>query len=58
MGAPGLMLVVWVITGLMTIFAALSYGELLDDRAGGQYVYIREALIHWQVSFMAGLSSR
>ena len=44
-GAPGWMLIVWVITGLMTIFAALSYGELASmmPRAGGQYVYIREA---------------
>ena len=44
-GAPGWMLMVWVITGLMTIFAALSYGELASmmPKAGGQYVYIREA---------------
>ncbi|MEI6062188.1 MAG: amino acid permease [Bacteroidota bacterium] len=45
LGSPGWMLVVWVITGLMTIFAALSYGELASmmPQAGGQYVYIREA---------------
>jgi APA family basic amino acid/polyamine antiporter len=44
-GSPGWMLIVWVITGLMTIFAALSYGELASmmPQAGGQYVYIREA---------------
>jgi APA family basic amino acid/polyamine antiporter len=44
-GAPGWMLMVWIITGLMTIFAALSYGELASmmPQAGGQYVYIREA---------------
>ena len=44
-GAPGWMLMVWVITGIMTIFAALSYGELASmmPHAGGQYVYIREA---------------
>jgi basic amino acid/polyamine antiporter, APA family len=44
-GSPGWMLLVWVITGLMTIFAALGYGELASmmPRAGGQYVYIREA---------------
>jgi len=44
-GAPGWMLIVWVITGIMTIFAALSYGELASmmPKAGGQYVYIREA---------------
>jgi APA family basic amino acid/polyamine antiporter len=45
LGSPGWMLVVWVITGLMTIFAALSYGELASmmPKAGGQYVYLREA---------------
>jgi len=44
-GAPGWMLIVWVITGIMTIFAALSYGELASmmPNAGGQYVYLREA---------------
>jgi len=44
-GSPGWMLLVWVITGVMTIFAALSYGELASmmPKAGGQYVYLREA---------------
>jgi basic amino acid/polyamine antiporter, APA family len=44
-GAPGWMLIVWIITGIMTIFAALSYGELASmmPKAGGQYVYLREA---------------
>ncbi len=44
-GSPGWMLMVWAITGVMTIFAALSYGELASmmPRAGGQYVYLREA---------------
>lgn len=44
-GAPGWLMVVWLVTGLMTIFAALSYGELASmfPHAGGQYVYIREA---------------
>lgn len=44
-GSPGWMLIVWVITGIMTLFAALSYGELASmmPKAGGQYVYIREA---------------
>lgn len=44
-GAPGWMLIVWVVTGIMTIFAALSYGELASmmPHAGGQYVYLREA---------------
>lgn len=45
LGAPGWLLVVWLITGLMTVFAALSYGELasLFPKAGGQYIYLREA---------------
>src|SRR6185436_971502 len=38
-------LVVWLITGVLTVVAALSYGELaaMMPRAGGQYVYLREA---------------
>ncbi len=44
-GAPGWLLVVWIITGLLTLMAALSYGELaaMMPKAGGQYVYLREA---------------
>lgn len=44
-GGPGWVMLLWVITGLMTIFAALSYGELagLFPQAGGQYVYLKEA---------------
>jgi basic amino acid/polyamine antiporter, APA family len=44
-GAPGWLLVVWVVTGLLTVMAALSYGELaaMIPQAGGQYVYLREA---------------
>src|SRR5262245_14372322 len=44
-GAPGWLLAVWVVTGLLTIMAALSYGELaaMMPKAGGQYVYLREA---------------
>src|SRR5436309_1253971 len=44
-GSPGWLLVVWVITGLLTLTAALSYGELaaMMPKAGGQYVYLREA---------------
>lgn len=43
-GSPGMMLVVWLVTGLMTLIAALTYGELagLYPHAGGQYVYLRE----------------
>src|SRR5579862_9282937 len=44
-GSPGFLLVAWVVTGLLTVTAALSYGELaaMMPRAGGQYVYLREA---------------
>ena len=44
-GSPGWLLVVWLITGMLTIGAALSYGELaaMMPRAGGMYVYLKEA---------------
>ena len=44
-GAPGWLLMVWLITGILTIFAALGYGELagMFPKAGGQYVYLKEA---------------
>jgi APA family basic amino acid/polyamine antiporter len=44
-GSSGWLLVVWAVTGALTIIAALSYGELaaMMPRAGGQYVYLRES---------------
>src|SRR5262244_4076799 len=44
-GSPGGLLLTWILTGVLTISAALSYGELaaMFPRAGGQYVYLREA---------------
>jgi APA family basic amino acid/polyamine antiporter len=44
-GSPAGLLLTWVITGLLTISAALSYGELagMFPHAGGQYIYLREA---------------
>jgi len=44
-GSSGWLLVVWAVTGALTIVAALSYGELaaMMPHAGGQYVYLREA---------------
>src|SRR2546428_5208065 len=44
-GHPWLLLGVWLATGVMTVLAALSYGELAAamPKAGGQYVYLREA---------------
>jgi len=45
LGSPGWLLVAWLVTGVLTVTAALSYGELaaMMPRAGGQYVYLREA---------------
>ena len=44
--APALFLAAWLITAIMTLIGALSYGELaaMMPRAGGQYVYLRESL--------------
>ncbi len=44
--SPALYLAAWVVTGILTIIAALSYGELaaMMPKAGGQYVYLRESL--------------
>ncbi len=44
-GSAGGLLLTWVLTGLLTVSAALSYGELaaLFPHAGGQYIYLREA---------------
>jgi len=43
--SPGLFFLTWVISGLMTVIAAVSYGELagMMPKAGGQYIYLREA---------------
>ena len=45
LGSPAWLILTWVITGLITLMAALSYGELagMMPKAGGQYVYLREA---------------
>jgi len=44
-GSAGWLLVAWVITGVLTVFGALSYGELaaMMPTAGGMYIYLREA---------------
>ena len=44
-GSAGWLIVVWLISGFITLTAALSYGELsgMFPQAGGQYVYLREA---------------
>ena len=46
LGSPALLIAAWLVTALMTIIGALSYGELaaMMPKAGGQYVYLRESL--------------
>lgn len=46
LGSPALLIAAWLITAVMTIIGALSYGELaaMMPKAGGQYVYLRESL--------------
>src|SRR6202140_5991634 len=41
-GSTGWLLLAWIVAGLLTLAAALSYGELaaMMPRAGGQYVYL------------------
>ena len=45
LGSAGWLITAWLITGFMTLTAALSYGELsaMFPKAGGQYVYLKEA---------------
>src|SRR5438552_1624729 len=56
-GSAGWLIAVWVITGFMTITAAVSYGELsgMYPKAGGQYVYLKEAYNPF-VGFLYGWS--
>ncbi|WP_262248991.1 APC family permease [Parapedobacter soli] len=56
-GSAGWLIFIWVLTGVITIIAALSYGELssMFPRAGGQYVYLREAYNRF-VAFLYGWS--
>ncbi len=44
-GSPGIILLIWLVTGIITLIAALSYGELagMMPKAGGQYIYLKEA---------------
>src|SRR5690349_18031783 len=56
-GSSGWLVAVWLITGFMTITAAVSYGELsgMFPKAGGQYVYLREAF-NPLIAFLYGWS--
>ncbi|MGZ5219682.1 MAG: APC family permease [Chitinophagaceae bacterium] len=57
-GSAGWLIFVWLITGLMTVMAAVSYGELsgMYPKAGGQYVYLKEAF-NPLAGFLYGWSS-
>ena len=46
---PGGLMLVWVLTGFMTLAGALSYAELagMMPKAGGQYVFLREGIAPW-----------
>ena len=54
-GSPGWLMMVWLITGIITIIGALSYGELASmmPHVGGQYVFLREAY-HPLIGFLFG----
>jgi len=54
-GSAGWMMIIWTISGIMTLIAAITYGELsaMFPKAGGQYVYLREAY-NPLVSFVFG----
>lgn len=56
-GSAGWLIAVWVITGFMTLTAALSYGELsaMFPKAGGQYVYLKESY-NKLIAFLYGWS--
>ncbi|MBS1783460.1 MAG: amino acid permease [Bacteroidetes bacterium] len=56
-GSAGWLIAVWLITGVMTITAAVSYGELsgMYPQAGGQYVYLKEAY-NKLIAFLYGWS--
>ncbi|HEY0772185.1 MAG TPA: amino acid permease, partial [Sphingobacteriaceae bacterium] len=56
-GSAGWLIAVWIITGFMTLTAALSYGELsaMFPKAGGQYVYLKESY-NKLIAFLYGWS--
>lgn len=56
-GSAGWLILIWVLTGLVTVIAAVSYGELsaMFPKAGGQYVYLKEAY-NKLIAFLYGWS--
>jgi APA family basic amino acid/polyamine antiporter len=59
LGSAGWLIAMWVLTGTITVIAAVSYGELsaMFPKAGGQYIYIKEAYGKL-VGFLYGWSFR
>jgi APA family basic amino acid/polyamine antiporter len=56
-GSAGWLILIWVLTGIITVIAAVSYGELsaMFPKAGGQYVYLKEAY-NKLIAFLYGWS--
>lgn len=56
-GSAGWLIIIWILTGVITLMAALSYGELsaMYPKAGGQYIYLRESY-NKLVAFLYGWS--
>lgn len=56
-GSAGWLTLIWVVTALITVIAAVSYGELsaMFPKAGGQYVYLKEAY-NKLIAFLYGWS--
>lgn len=56
-GSAGWLILIWIITGLVTVIAAVSYGELsaMFPKAGGQYVYLKESY-NKLIAFLYGWS--
>lgn len=56
-GSSGWLILAWVLSGIITIIAAVSYGELsgMFPKAGGQYVYLKEAY-NKLIAFLYGWS--
>ena len=56
-GAAGWLILIWVITAIITMIAAVSYGELsaMFPKAGGQYIYLKEAY-NKLIAFLYGWS--
>jgi APA family basic amino acid/polyamine antiporter len=54
-GSPGWLMIVWLITGIITVIGAISYGELASmmPHVGGQYIYLKEAY-HPLIGFLFG----